>query len=167
MSEKRKIQQHQIHPHRRTVIMEKENKKINLPMSQRHIGTYKALTYGNLTTSQLLTKITNYSFDIGIPLTRWTNYLDVSLLKSPNKIRSSEFRTIGTLEAGFNQHASLHFSHRMMKTGIKHYLILSSLYVKRGNRSIEVAIVKVLFFDYLRISKLNGAFLAMDLENCV
>ena len=50
-------------------------------MSQRHIGTYKALTYNNLPTLQLLTKIANYFFNIGIPLTQWTNDLDVSLLK--------------------------------------------------------------------------------------
>ena len=149
-----------------TSYWRKKREKTSSSMSQRHIGTYKALTYNNLPTLNLLTKVANYAFNIGLPLERWTYDLDISLLKKPNKIRPSELRTIGTLEADFNQHASLHFSQRMMGLGLKHGLIPSSQYAKRGNRAIEAAIVKVLYFDYLRINKLNGAFLAMDLENC-
>ena len=135
-------------------------------MSNRHIGTYKALTYGNHDTLHILNEIANALFNIGFPLERWKKDLDVSLLKKSNNIRPSELRTIGTLEADFNQMASLHFSNRMMATGIKTLSIPSSQYAKKGNRSIEAAIVKILYFDYLRTNKINGAFLAMDLENC-
>jgi len=31
---------------------------------------------------------------------------------------------------------------------------------------VEAAIVKVLFYDYLRLTKRNGAFITMDLRNC-
>jgi len=48
----------------------------------------------------------------------------------------------------------------MMTTGIKSLSIPSSQYAKKGNRSIEAAIVKILYFDYLCINKINGAFLA-------
>jgi len=55
----------------------------------------------------------------------------------------------------------------MMHTGITSKAIPSSQYTaKKRNRSIEAAINKILFFDYLRITKINGAFMAMDLENC-
>ena len=54
----------------------------------------------------------------------------------------------------------------MMQTGISTKAIPTSQYAKKGNRSIEAAIVKILFFDYMRITKTNGAFIAMDLENC-
>jgi len=67
--------------------------------------------------------------------------LYVSLLKKPNKIRPSELRTIGTLEADFNQMASLHFSKRMMSISIRSLSIPSSQHAKKGNRSIEAAIV--------------------------
>jgi len=53
-----------------------------------------------------------------------------------------------------------------MATDIKTLSIPPSQYAKKGNRSIEAAIVKILYFDYLRTNKINGAFLAMDLENC-
>jgi len=143
-----------------------KREKTNSSMSNRHIGTYKALTYGNHDTLHIINEIANASFNIGFPLERWKKDLDVSLLKKKNKIRPSELRTIGTLEADFNQMASLHFSKRMMATGIKTLSIPSSQYAKKGNRSIEAAIVKILYFDYLRTNKINGAFLAMDLENC-
>ena len=135
-------------------------------MSNRYIGTYKALVYGNRETLNIINEIANASFNIGFPLEIWKRGLGVSLLlKKPNKICPSELRTIGTLEANFNQMASLHFSKRMMSTGIRMLLISSSQYAKKGNRSIEAAIVKILYFDYLCINRINGTFLAMVLEN--
>ena len=144
----------------------KKREKTNSSMSHRHIGTYKALTQDNTSTLSMINQISNYAFNLGLPLRRWTKDLDVSLLKKPNKIRPSELRTIGTLEADFNQNAALHFSKRMMQAGLDHDAIPESQYAKKGNRSIEAAIVKNLYFDYLRTMKSNGAFLAMDLENC-
>jgi len=114
----------------------------------------------------MINQISNYAFNLGLPLRRWTKDLDVSLLKKTNKIRPSELRTIGTLEADFNQNAALRFSKRMMQAGLDHNAIPESQYTKKGNRSIEAAIDKNLYFDYLRTMKSNGAFLAMDLENC-
>ena len=149
-----------------TTYWKKKLERTNSSMSGRHIGTYKALTYNNLPTLQIVNAVSDYAFQLGNPLERWTKDLDVSLLKKPNKIRPSELRTIGTLEADFNQLASLHFSKRMMHTGIITKSTPPSQYAKKGNRSIEAAIVKILFFDYIRITKTNGAFLAMDLENC-
>jgi len=55
----------------------------------------------------------------------------MSLLKKPNKIRPSELRTIGTLEADFNQNAALHFSERMMQAGLDHNAIPESQYAKK------------------------------------
>ena len=40
-------------------------------------------------------------------------------IKKLNKIRLSELYTLGFLEADFNQNAVLHFSKRMMHSGIK------------------------------------------------
>ena len=149
-----------------TQYWKKKREKTNSSMSLRHIGTYKALTFNNLPTLKMINNISNIAFNIGEPLERWTHDLDVSLLKKPNKFRPSELRTIGTLEADFNQQAALHFSKRMISNGIVNLAIPSSQYAKKGNRSIEAAVVKVLFFDYLRLTRRNGAFMAMDLKNC-
>ena len=90
--------------------------------------------------------ISNIAFNIGEPLERWTHYLDVSLLKKPNKFRPSELPTIGTLEADLNQQAALHFSKQMISNGIINLAIPSLQYTKKGNMSIEATVVKVLFF---------------------
>ena len=92
-------------------------------MSGRHIDTYQALTFNNTRTLKIIYSIANYAFNIGTPLDCWTKDLDVSLLKKPNKIRLSELCTIGTLEADFNQCASLHCSKHMMNNGMKHKAI--------------------------------------------
>ena len=110
--------------------------------------------------------ISNIAFNIGELLERWTHDLDVSLLKKPNKFGPSELPTIGTLEADFNQQAALHFSKQMISNGIINLAIPSLQSAKKGNRSIEAAVVKVLFFDYLRFSRKDGVFMAMDLKNC-
>ena len=55
-------------------------------MSQHHIEAYKSLTYDNLPTLKLPTKVANYAFNTEIPLSWWTNDLNLSLLKRPNKI---------------------------------------------------------------------------------
>ena len=143
----------------------KKREKTNSSMSQRHIGVYKAMTY-DLPLLNIVNKISNIAFQIGEPLERWTFDLDVSLLKKPNKFRPSELRTIGTLEADFNHNASLHFSKRMMGLGIERGAIPLSQYAKKGNRSIEAALVKIMIFDQMRFNRINGSFIAMDLMNC-
>ena len=74
------------------------------------------------------------AFKIGEPLELWTFDLDVSLLKKQNKIRLFKLHTIGTLEADFNQNASLHFSKGMLGIGIQRGAIALFQYAKKGNR---------------------------------
>ena len=44
--------------------------------------------------------------------------------------------------------------------------IPDSQYAKKGCKAIEAALVKVLFFDYLRQSRKRGVFFAIDLMQC-
>ena len=134
-------------------------------MSNRHIGTYKAMTK-NVQIFNIVHGISSLAYEHGFTLERWTYDLDVTLLKKPGKIKPDEFRTIGTLEADFNQGTSLHFSKRMMASAIASGSIPASQYATKGKRSIEAAIVKTLCFDYFRLHKLDGAFIAMDLMQC-
>jgi len=143
----------------------KKREKTSSSMSNRHIGTYKAMVK-ELPSLRLITNISSIAYSFGVTLPRWCIDLDVSLIKKPGRLRPSELRTIGMLEADFNHAATLHFSKRMMSTAIEHELIPQSQFAKKGSRSIEAAVIKVLFFDYLRINKRNGAFLAMDLMQC-
>ena len=143
----------------------KKREKTSSSMSNRHIGTYKAMTK-NVQIFNIVHGISSLAYEHGFTLERWTYDLDVTLLKKPGKIKPDEFRTIGTLEADFNQGASLHFSKRMMASAIASGSIPASQYATKGKRSIEAAIVKTLCFDYFRLHKLDGAFIAMDLMQC-
>ena len=102
----------------------------------------------------------------GVSLPRWQNTLDVSLLKKPGKFRPSELRTIGQLEADFNQGAAVHFSKRMMDRALKLNLIPSSQYAKKGSNCIDAALVKILFFEHLRFRRLSGTYMTKDLMQC-
>jgi len=112
------------------------------------------------------TDVVNIAYRMGLTIPRWTYDLDVTLLKKIDRIKPSDMRTIGQLEADFNQGASLHFGKRMMKNAMKHRAIPESQYSKPMSRAIEAALVKTMFFDYLRLHRLPGAFCAMDLMQC-
>ena len=139
--------------------------KISSSLSGRHIGTYKAARKA-LHSFEIITGIMNIAYRSGISLPRWQKTLDVSLLKKPGKFRPSELRTIGQLEADFNQGASLHFSKRMMDRAMKLNLIPSSQYAKKGSNCIDAALVKILYFEHLRFRKLNGTVVMNDLMQC-
>jgi len=88
-------------------------------------------------------------------------------LKKGKGITPSDLRTIWLLEADFNAGAKIHWVKRMMnETGIGNGLIPDSQYAKRGNKAIETALVKVLFFDHIRQNKQPGVLFASDLMQC-
>ena len=143
----------------------KKSEKISSSMSGRHIGTYKAVRK-SLPSLEVVTGIMDLAYRNGVSLPRWQRTLDVSLLKKPGKFRPSELRTIGQLEADFNQGASLHFSRRMMNRALSLDLIPSSQYAKKGSQCIDAALVKILYLEHLRFLKMNGTFVMNDLMQC-
>ena len=139
--------------------------KTSSSMSGRHIGTYKASRKA-APLFEIITGIMNMAYKGGVSLPRWERTLDVSLLKKPGRIRPSDLRTIGQLEADFNQGASLHFSRRMMNRAMALHLIPESQYAKKGSQCIDAALVKILFFEHLRLRRINGTFMTKDLMQC-
>ena len=108
----------------------KKKEKTTSSISNRHIGTYKALIK-NEPILNVISGIMSKAYESGVTLPRWTKDLDISLVKKPGKFRPEELRTIGTLEADFNQGAALHFSKRMMHTALQHNAIPASQYAKK------------------------------------
>ena len=143
----------------------KKPEKTSSSMSGRHIGTYKAARKAPQA-FEILNGIMNMAYKGGVSLPRWQNTLDVSLLKKPGKFRPSELRTIGQLEADFNQGAAVHFSKRMMDRALKLNLIPSAQYAKKGSNCVDAALVKILFFEHLRFRRLSGAYMTKDLMQC-
>lgn len=142
------------------------DEKIVSSPSGRHIGTYKATSI-HPTNSVIQARLTSLPFELGIPLPRTTQCINVSLLKKGKGITPADLRTIWLLEADFNAGAKIHWVKRMMnETGIGKGLIPDSQYAKRGNKAIEAALVKVLFFDHIRQNKQPGIIFASDLMQC-
>ena len=106
-------------------------------------------------------------YEIGVPLPRTTECVNVSLMKKGKGITPGDMRTIWLMEADVNAGAKIHFVKRMMnETAIPNGLIPVSQYAKKHNKAIEAAIVKVLFFDYLRQTRKPGIIFASDLMQC-
>ena len=144
----------------------KIKEKVSSSPSDRHYGTYKAACSheGN---AKIQAKLTSWPYQLGFPLPRTTNCINVSLLKKGKGITPSDLRTIWLLEADFNAGAKQHFVTRMMNsTALGNDLIPASQYAKRGSRAIEAALVKILYFDHIRQNKLPGVFFASDLMQC-
>ena len=142
------------------------NEKTVSSPSGRHIGTYKA-TSTHPQHSNIQARMTSLPFELGIPLKRTSQCINVSLLKKGKGITPSNLRTIWLLEADFNSGTKIHWVTRMMNDkAMNNNLIPQSQYAKRGSKAIEAAIVKVLFFDHIRQNKQPGIIFASDLMQC-
>ena len=142
-----------------------DEKVVSSP-SGRHIGTYKA-TSTHEKNSIVQSKFTSLPYELGFPLPRTTQCINVSLLKKGKGITPADLRTIWLMEADLNTGAKLHFVSRMInQTALSNNAIQESQYAKKGSRAIEAALVKILYFDHIRQNKQPGIFFASDLMQC-
>ena len=139
------------------------NEKVSSSPSKRHIGTYKAAALHPIN-AHVQAEMLSLPYETGTPLPRTTNCINVSLMKKGKGITPSDMRTIWLMEADLNAGAKIHFVKRMVnETAIGNGLIPASQYAKKHSRAIEAAIVKILFFDYLRQTRKPGIMFASDL----
>ena len=111
--------------------------------------------------------MTSLPYELGFPLPRTTQSINVSLLKKGKGCTPSDLRTIWLMEADLNAGSKIHFVSRMINsTALNNNAIQPSQYAKKGSRAIEAAIVKILYFDHLRQNKKPGVFFASDLMQC-
>ena len=87
--------------------------KVSSSPSQRHIGTYKA-THMNSINASIQADMLSLPYEIGRPLPRTTNCVNVSLMKKGKGITPSDMRTIWLMEADLNAASKIHFVKRMM-----------------------------------------------------
>lgn len=134
--------------------------------SMKHIGTYKAATKNKIN-ARIQAQLTSIPYEIGRPLPRSKQCINVSLEKKGKGRTPSDMRTIWLIEADFNAGAKVHFVRRMINnTALGHNLVPESQYAKQQSRSIEAATIKVIFFDILRQTRSPGVFFASDLHQC-
>ena len=144
----------------------KMNEKVVSSPSGRHIGTYKATSL-HQQNAIIQSKFTSLPYELGFPLPRTTQCINVSLLKKGKGITPSDLRTIWLMEADLNSGAKLHFVTRMInQTALSNNVIQESQYAKKGSRAIVAALVKILYFDHVRQNKKPAVFFASDLMQC-
>ena len=137
--------------------------KVSSSPSQRHIGTYKA-THMNSINASIQADMLSLPYEIGRPLPRTTNCVNVSLMKKGKGITPSDMRTIWLMEVDLNVASKIHFVKRMMnECAASTNQIPESQYSKKRGKAIEAALVKVLFFDILRQTRTPGITFASDL----
>ena len=108
----------------------------------------------------------NIPFNAGFSPKRWRQSLNVHLLKKENDFRPEKQRTIHLIEASLSEGAKIIFSQRMMKNARKHSIIPPDQFAKKGSKVTEAALQKVLFYDYLRVTRKNGVIMANDMHSC-
>ena len=143
----------------------KMKEKIQSSKSNKHVGTYKAATK-NPTNAAIQARLMSIPYESGYSLKRWQESLNVSLLKKQEKFTPEDLRTIWYIEADCNGGAKIHFARRMMHRAVDNNLLHDSQYAQPGKRAVEAALVKVLFFDHLRVSKTPGTLTMNDLMQC-
>lgn len=142
------------------------DEKIVSSPSGRHIGTYKAISLHphNVT---IQSRMTSLPYELGYPLPRTTQCINVSLLKKGKGCTPADLRTIWLMDADLNAGSKLHFVSRMINgTVLTNNEIQPSQYAKRGSKAIEAALVKILYFDHIRQNKIPRVFFASDLMQC-
>lgn len=87
-------------------------------------------------------------------------------MKEEGEYRPEKQRTIHLLEASFSEGTKLIFSRRMMQHARKHGQLHSDQYARKGGKSIDAAILKILTLDIMRMQRRPGVCFANDLMTC-
>ena len=116
--------------------------------------------------NEITSRFIDIPFRSGYTPLRWRKSLNVHIMKKENDFRPEKQRTIHLIEASFSEGAKVIFSRRMMKNARLRKVIPEDQYARKGGRAIEAVLQKVLFFDYLRATRLSGVIVANDMHSC-
>ena len=133
-------------------------------MSGLHFGFYKATALcSNL--AKTIASFTRIPFTTGFSPWRFRGDLNVSVMKEEGNYRPEKQRTIHLLEANFSQGAKIIFSRRMLDNARRFKQIPEEQYARKGGKSIDAVLHKVLVYDYMRMSRTPGLCFSSDLMN--
>ena len=85
-------------------------------------------------------------------------------MEEENNYKPEEQRTTHLLEANFSEGAKLIFSRRMLDNARKYFQIPEEQYARKGGKSIDAVLQKVLVYDYLRMTRSSGVCFSSDLK---
>ena len=140
--------------------------KTSSSFSGLHFGHWKAASHSRALAS-IHAKSIELAFRMGLPLKRWKVGLSVMLEKIPGITLVDKLRAILLMEADFNFGNKLLLGKRMVQAAEKLNFIPQDNFGSRNNKSApEVCVCRLLFFDIVRLSKLNAALGSYDAQTC-
>ena len=113
--------------------------------------------------AETISKFVSIPYESGYSPDRWRNSINVTLMKEEGQFRPEKQRTIHLLESSFSEGCKVIFSRRMMQHARKYGQIPSDQYARKGGKSIDAALQKILTFDLMRMQKRAGVCFANDL----
>ena len=110
-----------------------------------------------------ISKFVSIPYESGYSPNRWRNSVNVTLMKVEGEYRPDKQRTIHMLESQFSEGTKLIFSRRMMRHARAHGQLHPDQYARKGGKSIDAAIQKILTYDIMRMQRRPGVCFANDL----
>ena len=155
----------EISPEDHRIYWRKARERTQSSMSGLDFSFYKTVTQDprlNILTSRFI----NIPFATGFSPKRWKKSLNVHIMKEEGNYSPDKQRTIHLIEASLSEGAKIIFSKRMMQNARKCGVIPQDQYARKGGRSTEAALQKVLLYDYMRLTRVGGIVIANDMESC-
>ncbi|MFO0446277.1 MAG: hypothetical protein ACK51L_01300, partial [bacterium] len=134
--------------------------------SGRHIGHYKAACRDPVLVS-LHSRMMSLPFQAGFAPQRWTKVTDIMLEKEPNNPRCHRLRILALFESDLN-HAKRVIIGRRLLHHLNDMGLLPTMQHGSvpGKHCLSAVLKKILSHDYLRVTKLSGAFIENDAVGC-
>ena len=134
-------------------------------LSGIHFGHHKACSQHSML-SHFESKMCAIPYQTGYAPLRYKRSLNAMLLKKHNKLEADQLRTILLLEADFN-HLNKKLGRDLMYQAEKFNLIAPEQFGSRKSHScIDQVLVKKLYYDVLRMSRMNGFLCSNDAKSC-
>ena len=144
---------------------QKQNEKTQSSLSGMHFGFYKTTAKDNKL-AELIASMVSIPFETGYSPHRWRQSVNVHLLKKAGEYSPAKQRTIHLIEAGLSEGCKIIFSRRMMWRAKELALIPNDQFAKKNSTASDAALLSVLLFDHMRLTRTSGISIANDLNSC-
>ena len=135
-------------------------------LSGRHYGIYKALL-GSPIFCETVVRLINLSVRHCFLLRRWKKVIQVMLCKQPGNFNVNKLRVIQLLEADLNMYLRLIWGKRLVHHILQHGGLPNEQFGSRpGTQATSAALLKVLSFDLVRLTRCEGTVLNNDATAC-
>ena len=102
----------------------------------------------------------------GIHMERWSYALSIMLEKMHGCSLMSKLRVILLMKADFNFSNKIIYGFRMMDNARKYGIMPEEIYSEKNKMADNGTLVKVLFFDIARQTRLSAGLSSVDAANC-